>query len=68
LDPEHCRLRTTTDGSGRALIVALLGAGVALLFAYQFTHAMWLTYPYVYLGVLTAAIATAGPGADAPSP
>jgi O-antigen ligase len=35
--------------------VALLVAGVALAFAYQFTHGLWLMYPYVYLGLLTAA-------------
>lgn len=35
--------------------VPLLVAGAALLFAYQFTHALWLMYPYVYLGLLTSA-------------
>jgi hypothetical protein len=49
-------LRRATDSSARALLVALLGAGVVLLFAYQFTHALWLMYPYVYLGLLTAAL------------
>jgi O-antigen ligase len=34
----------------------LLASGAALLFAYQFTHALWLMYPYVYLGLLTSAI------------
>lgn len=60
-------LRRMTDGSGRALAVALLGAGVALLFAYQFTHALWLMYPYVYLGLLSAALARTAPGADVPA-
>jgi O-antigen ligase len=32
----------------------LLAAGLALLFAYQFTHGLWLMYPYVYLGLLAA--------------
>ena len=36
--------------------VPLLVSGAALLFAYQFTHALWLMYPYVYLGLLTSAI------------
>lgn len=36
--------------------VPLLASGVALLFAYQFTHALWLMYPYVYLGLLISAI------------
>lgn len=34
--------------------VPLLAAGGALCFAYQFTHGLWLMYPYVYLGFLTA--------------
>jgi len=29
-------------------------AGIFLLFSFQFTHALWLMYPYVYLGLLTA--------------
>ena len=36
--------------------VPLLASGAALLFAYQFSHALWLMYPYVYLGLLTSAI------------
>jgi hypothetical protein len=36
--------------------VPLLASGAALLFAYQFTHALWLMYPYVYLGLLASAI------------
>jgi O-antigen ligase len=38
------------------LAVPLLASGAALLFAYQFTHALWLMYPYVYLGLLTSAL------------
>jgi len=34
--------------------VPLTVAGVFLLFSFQFTHALWLMYPYVYLGLLTA--------------
>lgn len=47
---------------GPRLAVPLLAAGGALCFAYQFTHGLWLMYPYVYLGFLTAAT-EAGPGA-----
>ena len=36
--------------------IPLLVSGAALLFAFQFTHALWLMYPYVYLGLLTSAI------------
>ena len=36
--------------------VPRLASGVALLFAFQFTHALWLMLPYVYLGLLTSAI------------
>lgn len=36
------------------LAVPLLACGAALAFAYQFTHALWLMYPYVYLGLLTS--------------
>ena len=35
---------------------ALVVAGVALLFAWQFTHALWLMYPYVYLGLLATSL------------
>ncbi len=34
--------------------VPLTVAEVFLLFSFQFTHALWLMYPYVYLGLLTA--------------
>jgi MFS family permease len=47
--------------SDRAVHVALLAAGVALLWAYQFTHGLWLMYPYVYLGLLTASSHGAAP-------
>lgn len=45
--------------AGRAahpLALPLLGVGVVLLFAYQFTHGLWIMYPYVYLGLLTAVL------------
>lgn len=48
--------------SGPSLGVPLLAVGVALAFAYQFTHALWLMYPYVYLGFLTAATDRAAEG------
>ena len=40
-------------GPASSLVAPLLACGVALAFAYQFTHALWLMYPYVYLGLLT---------------
>jgi hypothetical protein len=46
-----------------SLVVPLLASGTALVFAYQFTHALWLMYPYVYLGFLTAATEPDGTGA-----
>jgi hypothetical protein len=42
-------------GATLSLAVPLLAVGGALCFAYQFTHALWLMYPYVYLGLLTGA-------------
>jgi O-antigen ligase len=51
--------RAARRGAGIAMppvSVPLLASGAALLFAYQFTHALWLMYPYVYLGLLTSAI------------
>ena len=44
-----------------SLTVPLLATGGALWFAYQFTHGLWLMYPYVYLGFLTA-VTEAGSG------
>ena len=41
-------LRARPDG----LTPPLLAAGGALCFAFQFTHGLWLMYPYVYLGLL----------------
>lgn len=38
--------------------VPLLVSGGALCFAYQFTHGLWLMYPYVYLGFLAAVLET----------
>jgi O-antigen ligase len=48
-----CAIKREAEPSSAAF--ALLVAGVALSFAYQFTHALWLMYPYVYLGLVTAA-------------
>ena len=42
------------DAQWTTLGVPLTVAGIFLLFAFQFTHALWLMYPYVYLGLLTA--------------
>jgi O-antigen ligase len=36
-------------------------AGIFLLFSFQFTHALWLMYPYVYLGLLTAELSADEP-------
>jgi O-antigen ligase len=55
-------LRRGPDDATRSVLVPLLAAGVALLFAYQFTHALWLMYPYVYLGLLTASMESGAPG------
>ena len=46
------------DEETSLLLVPLLVSGAALCFAYQFTHGLWLMYPYVYLGLLTAALET----------
>lgn len=48
-------LRRNAHTPTPSLVVPLLATGAALAFAYQFTHALWLMYPYVYLGFLTAA-------------
>lgn len=47
-------IRAARTGSPATLAIPLLAAGGGLCFAYQFTHALWLMYPYVYLGVLAA--------------
>jgi len=52
-------LRVTDAAAVRAVLVPLLAAGVALVFAFQFTHGLWLMYPYIYLGLVTAAIKNA---------
>jgi O-antigen ligase len=36
-------------------------ADIFLLFSFQFTHALWLMYPYVYLGLLTAELSADEP-------
>jgi O-antigen ligase len=48
-------LRREARAPAPSLVVPLVAAGATLAFAYQFTHALWLMYPYVYLGFLTAA-------------
>lgn len=55
-------LRRERHAPASPLLVPLIAAGAALGFSYQFTHALWLMYPYVYLGLLTAATE---PGGDA---
>jgi O-antigen ligase len=46
--------RHRRDEGWTARGVPLAAAGVCLLFTYQFTHGLWVMYPYVYLGLLTA--------------
>lgn len=50
--------RCDAGGATPSLTVPLLASGGALCFAYQFTHGLWLMYPYVYLGFLTAVTET----------
>lgn len=45
-------LRRAPDGG--TTLRALAACGPWLLFAFQFTHGLWVMYPYVYLGLLTA--------------
>jgi O-antigen ligase len=54
--------RATRAGASPAA-VPLLAMGVALFFGFQFTHGLWLMYPYVYLGLLTALTETGSHGA-----
>ncbi len=42
------------DEQWTTLGAPLTVAGVFLLFAFQFTHALWLMFPYVYLGLFAA--------------
>lgn len=48
-------IRREAHGTTSSLAVPLLAVGGALCFTYQFAHGLWLMYPYVYLGLLTAA-------------
>ena len=57
--------RLFAAGAGAATspeLAPLLASGAALCFTFQFTHGLWLMYPYVYLGLLTAVLEA---GADA---
>ena len=57
--------RLMADDTGEKtppVLVPLLASGAALCFAFQFTHGLWLMYPYVYRGFLTAVLEA---GADA---
>lgn len=47
-------IRGAPAGSSTPLGIPLLAIGGGLCFAYQFTHALWLMYPYVFLGFLAA--------------
>ncbi len=49
----HRAARQRTPG-WRDFGVPLAVSGLALLWAWQFTHALWLMYPYVFLGLLVA--------------
>jgi hypothetical protein len=55
-------LSAGADPETVAMIVPLLASGAALCFAYQFTHGLWLMYPYVGLGLLTAAVEAGADG------
>ena len=48
-------IRAPTSPAVSALAGSLLIGVGALAIAYQFTHGLWLMYPYVVVGVLTAA-------------
>jgi hypothetical protein len=48
-------IRSGAAGATSPVALPLLAVGAALCFAYQFTHGLWIMYPYVYLGFLTAA-------------
>ena len=54
-------VRSRRDDAMASVTMPLLVTGGTLLFAYQFTHALWLMYPYVYLGLLTALVAPRDP-------
>lgn len=47
-------IRGAAGAGPTSLAVPTLAAGVALGFAYLFTHGLWLMYSYVHLGLLTA--------------
>ena len=51
-------IQRDAGGATSSFTVPLLASGAALCFAYQFTHGLWLMYPYVYLGFLTAVTET----------
>jgi O-antigen ligase len=57
------RARAPADPGWREIGAPAAVAGLALLFAYQWSHGMWEMTPYVYLGFLTAVAqpASAGP-------
>jgi hypothetical protein len=48
--------RTRRRGGADDTLGGLAACGVWLLFAFQFTHGLWVMFPYVYLGLLTAAV------------
>ncbi|HZS93490.1 MAG TPA: O-antigen ligase family protein [Chloroflexota bacterium] len=51
--------RRSLDASYRAMVVGLLLALFGLLLAFQATDATWFAYPWVYLGLLEAAVLSA---------
>ena len=59
-------VRRAPGPGASSFAVPLLGAGATLFFAYQFTHGLWVMYPYIYLGFLTGAlVVSAGRSGDA---
>ena len=54
------RLARGRDADWVTLGAPLAWGGVGLLLAFQFTHGLWVMYPYVHLGLLVAEL-RAGP-------
>ncbi|HXJ81941.1 MAG TPA: O-antigen ligase family protein [Candidatus Methylomirabilis sp.] len=59
------RRAAARDEEWRSVVKPLVIAGLGIFFAFQFTHGLWLMFPYVFLGLLTAALDTSGKDARA---
>jgi hypothetical protein len=62
---QEVRQRDRRDAKRPATLGGFVAAGLWLLFAFQFTHALWVMFPYVYLGLLTAEVCAGEEGARA---